>query len=488
MIKTVYTLTFSFLLLFGAKAQNLVKIGPSSGSTFNFAAGGKSAIWTYNNKLYVSFNKQPATGIDYDEQQAGVVYAADKLVAHRSFAGGTKLFISNGGVFKQIAVDTTAKIFQTTLHDDEAFWSEGKGLYSALYYSKNMESPVQLSSTLKQMDDNQTSLEFLFQVSQGYVYWKQGLLSQSPDTLMCRKPDGSKSMITKADNYVRGCAALGAHFLFITGNDNNAALMYSQNAATPVKLMDLSSNRNRIAFVGNNHFAVQSTAGIEVFKLNPTVELVKKIESTTLSFKYAVNGGLIMVGSCPNMSDCNFFILTEQADTIRINEKEGSGIEQYSIHGENTAVITRASSTTFPTTIRHYKNGVAQANITNASSGFSASRVITTESMVVFEQSNFMKPDSTGMYVMDLNNTTTALPEINEEITAFVYPNPAVDAITLSLPGGNNMIHVGISDLTGRWVYNGMESTVNISNLDKGCYLLHIETSKGYVVKRFIKQ
>ncbi|MES2690821.1 MAG: hypothetical protein V4658_10490, partial [Bacteroidota bacterium] len=106
MIKTLYTITFSATLFLGANGQNLIKTGPSAGTTFNVAAGGKSAIWTYDSKMYVSFNKQQAIPFTYNQQEAGAFYAADKLVAHRNFAGGSKFFISNGGAFKQVAVDT----------------------------------------------------------------------------------------------------------------------------------------------------------------------------------------------------------------------------------------------------------------------------------------------------------------------------------------------------------------------------------------------
>ncbi|MES2691199.1 MAG: T9SS type A sorting domain-containing protein, partial [Bacteroidota bacterium] len=373
-------------------------------------------------------------------------------------------------------------------YNDEAFWSESNATFSGLYYSKNMGDPILLTSRLKQLDDNQTSLEFLFLVSKGYVYWKQGLTSQYPDTVMCRRPDGTAAMIGTVNGNLRSCDASGGDLLFVTGNEGNATLQYSANGGAPVKVLDLASNRNRVAFLGADHFALQSATGIQVYTLKPAVELVKDIASPALSFKSIVNGGILLVGSCPNNSNCNFYALTEQADTVRLNAVEGSNIELYSINGENAAVITRASATTLATTIKYYKNGVAQANITNASSGFSASRVIATENMVLFEQSNYLKPDSTGMYVFDLNNSSTALNEPGIKTEAVLYPNPANDVVNISLEQGNCVLHVEIADLAGKVLYKGNQPELNIRELSPGFYLVNIKTGTGSTVKRILKQ
>jgi hypothetical protein len=85
--------------------------------------------------------------------------------------------------------------------------------------------------------------------------------------------------------------------------------------------------------------------------------------------------------------------------------------------------------------------------------------------------------------------------EINSKNTDFsvsVYPNPALDHIQLLSNSGSAKINeVEIIDMSGRMIshfsdYNMVK--IDVSNLSSGIYFLHIHTTKGAIVNKFIKQ
>jgi hypothetical protein len=484
MIKHITIWAFIAFLLPAARAQ-LIRVGSSSGSTFTMAAGGNTVAWKDGNNLSVSFNRQQAL-VYTIASGFNMLYASDKLAGYKTSPAAGKLFLSNGGEFTQVIVDTTSVNYQVALENDEALWNESKVFVSKLYYSKNLGTPELLTSSLKQLDFSRTSLEYLFLQSNGYTYWKQGGLSQLPDTLMCRKPDGTVSMIASEPLNVRGCEALGNNFLYITG-ESTPSLQYSVNAGAPVKLLDLKNNTFRVSFLGTEHFALQTDSGVSVFKLKPSVEHIKTLSG--LAFFQTVNSGIVLSAGCPGRTQCNFYLLTGQADTIRVNAQEASDIERYSVYGENLCFSTRASATTLPASVKWYKSGIAQPDIVRASSGFSVSRVQTTNTMLVIEQSNFMKPDSTGIYVFGFGNLPSALNEQSSSgIHADVYPNPATEQLTISLPENYTLLYAQIYDLAGHLIIQQHTSTLHLDSLAPGMYLLAVKTDRGDTVKRFIKQ
>ena len=75
-----------------------------------------------------------------------------------------------------------------------------------------------------------------------------------------------------------------------------------------------------------------------------------------------------------------------------------------------------------------------------------------------------------------------------------VYPNPATDKIKIELAEQNQQtLTATISDLTGKsWktqIFKAAETKqLNLENLPKGIYLLHLKTETGSTVKRIVKQ
>jgi hypothetical protein len=68
-----------------------------------------------------------------------------------------------------------------------------------------------------------------------------------------------------------------------------------------------------------------------------------------------------------------------------------------------------------------------------------------------------------------------------------IYPNPADDY--LSIGGLNENADVAIFDLTGKLIYNSelCNSQIDVSNFQSGIYMMKIETAKGVVTKKFVK-
>ena len=86
------------------------------------------------------------------------------------------------------------------------------------------------------------------------------------------------------------------------------------------------------------------------------------------------------------------------------------------------------------------------------------------------------------------SQNTTALRTIK------VYPNPANDVITLSNPQNINLRSVSIYDMTGRLIITkdlqaaSQQSTIDISALQSGNYLLFIKSTYGQITKQLLKE
>jgi hypothetical protein len=90
---------------------------------------------------------------------------------------------------------------------------------------------------------------------------------------------------------------------------------------------------------------------------------------------------------------------------------------------------------------------------------------------------------------------TLGTPEARQAGLALtLYPNPAQDLLHIDLAGNTQRLQkVTISDLTGKTVLSQTfeaedRKQVQVEQLPAGIYLLNLETDKGTVVKKFVKQ
>lgn len=81
--------------------------------------------------------------------------------------------------------------------------------------------------------------------------------------------------------------------------------------------------------------------------------------------------------------------------------------------------------------------------------------------------------------------------EINNSLS--IYPNPASENITINFISSSKNTSVKIYDARGRMVKNmenvkSGETTLNVSELESGLYLINVNNGKSSVTKRFVKQ
>lgn len=70
-----------------------------------------------------------------------------------------------------------------------------------------------------------------------------------------------------------------------------------------------------------------------------------------------------------------------------------------------------------------------------------------------------------------------------------IFPNPATDVVQVNIPAGIELTHVSVYDVlgknTGISLVNG---TLNIAGLQKGIYIVNIETNLGTITQKVVKK
>lgn len=98
---------------------------------------------------------------------------------------------------------------------------------------------------------------------------------------------------------------------------------------------------------------------------------------------------------------------------------------------------------------------------------------------------------ATGGYNMAnsvfVTGETVGISNVNN-VNLEIYPNPVKDILQIE----NNKLQINkveIIDLTGKVIYqfNNMKNQINVSDLSQGIYFVKLETDKGIVTKKFVK-
>ena len=87
----------------------------------------------------------------------------------------------------------------------------------------------------------------------------------------------------------------------------------------------------------------------------------------------------------------------------------------------------------------------------------------------------------------------TGITDLSNDNSLSIYPNPANDNITINFTSTSKNVSVKIYDATGRLVKNianvkAGETSISISELESGLYLLNLQDGNNSTTKRFIKQ
>ena len=72
--------------------------------------------------------------------------------------------------------------------------------------------------------------------------------------------------------------------------------------------------------------------------------------------------------------------------------------------------------------------------------------------------------------------------------TITLYPNPAKDVVTIKLNTSETILHVGVTDVSGRLLLSENNSTINVTSLNAGVYFITIKTSGKIYSSKLIKK
>jgi len=94
-----------------------------------------------------------------------------------------------------------------------------------------------------------------------------------------------------------------------------------------------------------------------------------------------------------------------------------------------------------------------------------------------------------GKIVLDLVENASASSEQFFAENFTLYPNPTTDVLNISSKNGLNASEIKITDLSGKVVKVQKDvSTINVSDLAAGTYLIDITTKEGKATSKFIKK
>ena len=105
--------------------------------------------------------------------------------------------------------------------------------------------------------------------------------------------------------------------------------------------------------------------------------------------------------------------------------------------------------------------------------------------------STMAAPANTGLTLMSQGPSMAfGIPEIEKE-TIKVYPNPAINNLSLEVAGAENM-SVFIYNSQGQQIYYGEwtdnSQTIDVSNFDRGLYVVKVINNGEMITTRVLKQ
>jgi hypothetical protein len=85
-------------------------------------------------------------------------------------------------------------------------------------------------------------------------------------------------------------------------------------------------------------------------------------------------------------------------------------------------------------------------------------------------------------------STLTTEIELITDKNVFVYPNPVNNVLLIN--GLSDILKISIYDMYGKIIFNKLviNNQIDISNFTSGIYMIKIETTKGFLIQKFIKQ
>lgn len=108
----------------------------------------------------------------------------------------------------------------------------------------------------------------------------------------------------------------------------------------------------------------------------------------------------------------------------------------------------------------------------------------------------FRHHGTTDIFTMEIDNVSVSYGTASVDSVLAgsfsVYPNPVKDMLNISNSIGAEINAITVTDINGRTVkqvaVNGVESQINIADLNAGVYFVNINSNQGSLTKKIVKQ
>jgi hypothetical protein len=171
-------------------------------------------------------------------------------------------------------------------------------------------------------------------------------------------------------------------------------------------------------------------------------------------------------------------------DTVRIND---------------TANYTVSVGTGFPSYQWQQNSGTGWINLSNSYPyfGVNTNTLRIANVPVALNHSQYRCAIANGGYCSDTSNVcsliirNTGVSQVNNDLSASVYPNPSRDVINILLPESNNVATIQLYDLYGQLLYettsNNPKVTIDIKDQPTGSYTIRIQTNLAVYYNQITK-
>jgi len=111
-----------------------------------------------------------------------------------------------------------------------------------------------------------------------------------------------------------------------------------------------------------------------------------------------------------------------------------------------------------------------------------------------FDNTTLVNTGMADIFIAQLNTSSNTIPEYPSESKISIYPNPADDELTITLPTYSAVNHTTLElfDIYGNLLKNvtvtGNTTTVDISGYPAGVYVVRFMNNEGVVAKRIVKR
>jgi len=220
------------------------------------------------------------------------------------------------------------------------------------------------------------------------------------------------------------------------------------------------------------------TVRVGIRTVTGNVPITVKLYESNGGFPASYPSGLTLLGSgTVNLSSSNDFSLVDVALTNPVTVTSGKII----VVEVNNAAATNPNNTYGMGVVTG--NETAPAYLTASTCGLTVPQTI--EQIAIANGLTSVNPK----IIIDLVEAQATSAEDFFKSNFTLYPNPVVDVLNIRSINDLNVNEVRVLDLSGRVVKTQNDvSSINVSDLTAGAYLIEITTNEGKATSKFIKK